>query len=87
MIKRNDIIFGELGFLIENFQHSKLVTLGDFNGIIGPQPINKNGRRLTNIADKYYLFILNLDQNCEGKVIREQGNWNDTIDFVLFYYC
>ena len=46
--KRNDIIYGELNLLIEKYQHSKLVILGDFNGhigIIGPQPINKNCRR------------------------------------------
>ena len=49
----------------------ELPILGDFNGhlgYIGTQKLDKNGRLVLDLTDKYNLIFLNDLPHCEGKV-------------------
>ena len=83
---RNNIIYKLLTDLTMKFQNENLLIIGDFNGHIGclgPQPINKNGRKMLNFVDNSQLNILNLDIRCSGEITWKQGNKRSCIDFLL----
>ena len=60
--------------------------MGDFNGhigLLGKQKLNRNGKVVLNLMEKYNLILLNMDANCCGETTRSQNNEQSTIDYVL----
>ena len=84
---RNNVIYNEIQNHIESFDiNDNILILGDFNGhlgFLGPQKINKNGKKLLDLSEKYNLSIINLDTNCLGEITWQQGNMKSAIDFAL----
>ena len=84
---RNKNIYDVIYKNIENLEiNEKLLILGDLNGhigILGPQKINKNGKKILDLVEKYNLGILNLDPKCSGEITRQQGDFKSTIDFAI----
>jgi exonuclease III len=75
---------------IHKEQGRQILLVGDFNGHItwktGPEdvtPLDRNGRRLTSIANNLELHIMNADKICEGKFTWMKRGQQSTIDYVL----
>ena len=85
--ERNIKIRKELDDILENCtDEDNIVVLGDFNGhlgFIGPQEINRNGRYVLEIMERYNLILLNGDDKCNGEITREENGIKSTIDFIL----
>ena len=65
---------------------SNFLVLGDFNahlGFLGPQKINREGKRVLDMILEYNLAILNCDMKCEGEITWSNKNSGSAIDFVL----
>ena len=84
---RNSRILNYIERLINDFdENESLFLMGDFNGhvgFIGPQDLNKNGKIVINLMEKYNLSMLNVDINCQGVITWSQGEKRSVIDFVL----
>ena len=85
--ERNLKIRRELNNIIErNVEESNLIVLGDFNGhvgFLGPQDVNRNGKYVLDIMEKFNLILLNGDDGCEGEITREENGRRSAIDFIL----
>ena len=83
-------IYKEVYKCIESFSNEKFLILGDFNGHIGTlghQKMNKNGKKIINLVDKYNLHILNLDLRCDGIITWQQNNLQSVIDYGIVNEC
>ena len=68
------------------YEDEKMLIIGDFNGhigLLGKQKIDKNGRRVLDLADRFNLSILNLDDKCVGDITWSQRGMESVIDFAL----
>ena len=57
-------------------EDTDLILLGDFNayvGIIGPQELNRNGRRLLDLIETHSLILLNNDEKCVWEITHTEG--------------
>ena len=85
--KRNIKIRNELNEILEKTLDSEnILVLGDFNGhigYIGPQDLNRNGRYVLELIEKYNLILLNGDDRCQGEITREENGVGSVIDFAL----
>ena len=84
--ERNILIRTELGRRLEELSDEMLLVMGDFNGhlgIIGKQRLDRNGKYVLELMEKWNLTLLNADDRCEGEITREQRGEKSAIDFVL----
>ena len=67
--ERNEKIKKEVERIMEKEEGEAKIILGDFNGhigLLGTQPLDKNGKTILSWLESYNLTLLNLDENCEG---------------------
>ena len=85
--ERNVKIRRELNEILEqSLEEDNLIILGDFNGhvgFIGPQDINRNGKYVLELMEKYNLILVNGDDRCNGEITREENGFKSAIDFIL----
>ena len=84
---RNLKIYKEIQSIVSKMNETKnILVMGDLNGhvgFIGPQPINRNGKLILDLADTCNMNILNLDPDCTGEITWKQGSHESAIDFAL----
>ena len=84
--ERNFEIQKELDDILENCtDEDNIVVLGDFNGhlgFIGLQEINRSGRYVLEIMERYNLILLNVDDRCNGEITCEENGIKSTKDFI-----
>ena len=84
---RNDKIKREVLDILEDMgMDDNVMVLGDFNGhlgIIGEQQLDKNGKYVFDLMEKYNLVLMNGDDRCQGVTTREECGNKSSIDFVL----
>ena len=85
-VSRNDVLYKEIFSFMMKYEDEKMLIIGDFNGhigLLGKQKIDKNGRRVLDLADRFNLSILNLDDKCVGDITWSQRGMESVIDFAL----
>ena len=85
--ERNINIRSELNKILDQCnENENMIVLGDFNGhigFIGPQDLNRNGKYLLDIMERFNLILLNGDDRCQGEITREENGNKSAIDFIL----
>ena len=84
--KRNIAIQKELESITETLSDENLLIIGNFNGHIaeiGYQKENYNGKIMKSFVDRHNLSILNLLDECSGKITWSRGIQYSTIDYML----
>ena len=85
---RNDEIKAKIEAIVEQYQDEDcgVMLLGDFNahvGFIGDQQLNRNGKIILDMMERFNLILLNGDERCDGKSTWQQGNKKSSIDHIL----